>query len=408
MQKIWIVNQFANTPDLPGHTRQYDIAKFLVKNKWDVEIFASDFNLSKRTYTKLKNNHIIKSEFPEGIKWHWLWASPYKKNNWKRYINLISFCVHLFLRLSFLLINKNKKNPDIILASSPQLPAAYFCLLLAKLFQKPFVLEVRDLWPQVLIDQKDSGKYSFFIKILLFMERKVYEGSEIVIVLAKGSEKFVKKRGAKRTIWLPNGPDLTIFKKVPLIPEEEVFSNKRPFKLLYAGAHGEANNLFNILSAAKILQNYPIKFVFIGNGTEKKRLVAEAKYFKNVIFKDPIPKNQMPILISKFDAVIVSLKDTPLFRYGVSPNKLYDAYAVGRPVVTTINGDVNEEVKEYNLGVTAPPEDPQELAKSLKKLFSSTREERENMAKRSREIAEKIYSRQIINQKFNKIMLSII
>lgn len=407
MPKIWIINQFANTPDLPGHTRQYDIAKYLVKNNWNVEIFASDFNLSKRCYTKLKKFQIKQLELLDGINWHWIWASPYKKNNWKRYLNLLSFCIHLCIKLVFLL-SKKSKSPDIILASSPQLPAAFVCLLLAKIFQKRFVLEIRDLWPQVLLDQNDRNKYSLFIKILTFIERKVYEGAEVVIVLAKGTENYVKNRGAKKTIWLPNGPDLNIFKRKDLVDEGEGFSTERPFNLLYAGAHGEANNLSNVINAARILEEYPIRFVFVGNGTEKKMLIEESKYLNNVVFKDPVSKHEMPKLISKFDAVIVSLKDIPLFSYGVSPNKLYDAYAVGRPVVTTIRGEVNKEVETNKLGFTAPPNNHYALADSLKKLILSSRVEREGMGERAREIAERIYSRDKINKKFNKLISNIL
>ena len=79
MANIWIINQFANTPDLPGHTRQYDVAKYLVKKGWNVEVFSSDFNLSQRSYTKLKFFEFTKSQIIDGIKWHWLWVTSYKK-----------------------------------------------------------------------------------------------------------------------------------------------------------------------------------------------------------------------------------------------------------------------------------------------------------------------------------------
>ena len=206
MPKIWIINQFANSPDLPGHTRQYDIAKYLVKiiGMWKFSLIL----IYQRCYTKLKKFQIKKLELLDGINWHWIWAFSYKKNNWKRYLNLLSFCI--FYKIN--IFKQKIKNPDIILASSPQLPAAFVCLLLAKIFQKRFVLEIRDLWPQVLLDQNDRNKYSLFIKILTFIERKVYEGAEVVIVLAKGTENYVKQRGAKDNL-APNGPDLNILKE---------------------------------------------------------------------------------------------------------------------------------------------------------------------------------------------------
>ena len=106
-----------------------------------------------------------------------------------------------------------RKLPDIIFASSPQLPAAFVGLIISKLINKPFILEVRDLWPQVLIEQGGISPSSPLIKLLLFIEKILYKNASLyVIVLAKGVKNFVKSKGAKNIIWLPNGPDLNILK----------------------------------------------------------------------------------------------------------------------------------------------------------------------------------------------------
>lgn len=411
MANIWIINQFANTPDLPGHTRQYDVAKYLVKKGWNVEVFSSDFNLSQRSYTKLKFFEFTKSQIIDGIKWHWLWVTSYKKNDWKRYLNLLSFCIHLGIRFFNLkvflpyFISKFKK-PDIIIASSPQLPAAFICLLFSKIIKRPFILEVRDLWPQVLIDQFNSNKDSFLIKMLNKIERTLYKKSDHVVVLANGCIKYVSEKGAKNVTCLPNGPDLNIFKKIDIINKISKFDIQNPLKILYTGAHGESNNLSNVLKAAYILKNQPVVFTFIGNGPEKQKLINQAKFLKNVIFKDPIPKSDVPLMISKFDAVLVSLKDIPLFRYGVSPNKLYDAYAIGRPVITTISGEINNEIEKYNLGFTSPPNDPEALSKAVLKLLKTSIEDRIEMGHRARLLAEKKYSREVISKSFDNLLKS--
>jgi len=409
MPKVWLINQFANTPDLPGHTRQYEIAKYLVKKGWEIEVFASDFNLSERRYTKLNNFQLKKTQIFSGIIWHWLWAAPYKKNNWKRYINLFSFCIHLAFRFigknRFLLHHFNKyTNPDIILASSPQLPAAFICLIFSKIFKKTFILEVRDLWPQVLIDQSHTKKDSFLIKLLTRIEKKLYEEADHVIVLAYGCIDYVKERGAKNVTFLPNGPDLKVFKQAEIQDHIELFDTKNPLKILYSGAHGESNNLSNVLQAAKLLKNRPVVFTFIGNGPEKLNLMRQSKFLKNVIFKDPIPKSEMPHMISKFDAILVSLKDIPLFRYGVSPNKLYDAYAIGRPVITTVAGAINNEIEKYKLGFTAPPNNPEALANAIIKLLNTSIKDRKAMGNRARSLAENKYSRQIVNDAFDNLL----
>ena len=410
MPRLWLVNQYANTPEMPGHTRHYDIVNGLRKYNWEVDVFASDFNLSQRSFKKLKRFQLIYTESINGSKWHWLRVSPYKKNHLKRILNLISFCIAIFINIlfKFLVNSTNKKQPDVFLASSPQLPAAFTTFLLAKILSKPFILEVRDLWPQVLIDQGGKNPNSIEIKILALMEKILYKYSSALVVLSKGSENYLKVKGAGNIFWLPNGPDLKKFKFSEL-PEERFEKGKRRlFKILYAGAHGEANDLSNIVKTAKILIEFPIEFTFIGDGPLKFSLMKESKGFKNIIFKEPIPKKLIPNYMSKFDAILLSLNEVSVFKYGVSPNKLYDAYALGRPVISTALGDVNNEIEEYNLGVTAPPNNPNLLAESIKTLIKKSRKERESMAFNARKIAEEIYSREKIIRKYNDLLRSII
>ncbi len=405
MRSIWIINQYANSSDMPGHTRQYEISKYLVKNGWKVSLFSSDFNLSERKFYKLKKFNLYLKEKIDGINWNWIKVIPYKKNNWKRYFNMISFCVQLFFLLTSKCFSKiiKRELPDIILASSPQLPAAYVSLIIAKFFKIPFILEIRDLWPQVLIDQGGKSERNLIVIIFRFMERYLYKNSTSLIILAKGAKEYVHKRGGRDIHFLPNGPDIDLF-KYSLPAEKKSFSTKNPFRIIYAGAHGEANDLENVIKASKYLMPYPIEIILIGDGINKKKLINLAVNCPNVKFKDPLPKSSMPIFLSKGDSILVSLKDVPLFKYGVSPNKLYDAYAIGRPVIVTVSGHIKEEVEKYNLGVFASPGKPRELAQQIINLYSKSSSERKIMGRNGREIAEKIYSRKNINVNFKKII----
>ena len=100
-KRLWVINQFANTPEMPGHTRQFEISQYLVKKGWKVNLFASDFNLSERKFKKLKRFQFSLIENIDGINWHWIRVIPYFRNNLLRYINIISFCIHLFFKLIF-------------------------------------------------------------------------------------------------------------------------------------------------------------------------------------------------------------------------------------------------------------------------------------------------------------------
>ena len=410
MPSLWLINQFANTPDLPGHTRHYDIAVGLNKRSWEVDVFASDFNLSERRFKRLKGIQLYLIENIFEIRWFWIRVFPYSKNDWKRSMNMLSFCIHIFITLFFKLQIEKPHNQkiDCILASSPQLPAAFICLLIAKLFKIPFVFEVRDLWPQVLIDQGGKSPKSLLVRLLAFMEKELYTNSNYVVVLASGSEPYVRRKGAKKVKWLPNGPNLNDFKLFQLPRENDGFNPGRPFRILYAGAHSDSNGLDNVIKAGLLLSKLPIQFIFIGDGPQKTTLIKQAAGLKNFKFLDPIPKSLMPENLANSDAILLSLKDVPVYKYGVSPNKLYDAYAIARPVITTVLGAVNSEVEMNNLGVTAPPGDPQSLAKSIEKLFKTPFKEREMMAMRARNLAENVYSREKVINSYDELLKEVI
>ena len=130
---------------------------------------------------------------------------PYYSNNWKRYLNIISFSTHLLIKLIYksILDKLFDKLPDLIFASSPQLPSAFVGLIISKIINRPFILEIRDLWPQVLIEQGGMDQSSFIIKILSILEKLLYQNADHVIVLAKGSVDFVKKEAQNMLLGFP-------------------------------------------------------------------------------------------------------------------------------------------------------------------------------------------------------------
>ena len=409
-KRIWIINQFANTNEMPGHTRQFELSKFLSKKGFLVSVFSSDFNLSLRTYFKKGKFLFYKKEILNNVRWIWLSVIRYEKNNWKRYINIISFdinlSVHLFIKILLSLLFKRK--PSLILASSPQLPASFCALLISKIFRIPFIFEVRDLWPTVLVDLGNINKENLLIKFLFFIEKLLFLFSDAIVVLSKGSVDYVNSKGGRNIYYFPNGSNLDFFKFVSLPKENKNFSSERPFKIIYSGAHGIANGLDNVIKAAKYFSHLPIKIFFVGDGPEKEKLIFLAKNNKSIVFNKPIPKSKMPKYLSKADAILVSLADVELFKYGVSPNKLFDAYSIGRPVITTIPGLINFEVEKYNLGVTSIANDPKKLADAILALYKKPRDVREKMGKAARRHAEDFYSKDLIFKKYYELINKVI
>ena len=127
VKTVWIVNQFANTPDLPGHTRQFEVAAGLVDCRWSVDIFASDFNLAQRQYRRLRFPALWRTERPAGIRWTWLWPCL-QTQQLEAPAQHAELCLHLVIRLAPVAPGRLVgRSPDVILASS-QLPAAFTCL----------------------------------------------------------------------------------------------------------------------------------------------------------------------------------------------------------------------------------------------------------------------------------------
>ena len=121
---------------------------------------------------------------------------------------------------------------------------------------------------------------------------------------------------------------------------------------------------------------------------------------ENILFKDPISKELIPGVLAKSNSILISLGDVKLFQYGISPNKLYDAYALARPVVSTLKGAINDEIYKYQVGIGCEPGSPKLLANSIIKMYKKSFEEREIMGLNGRKLAETIYSRNIINNKY--------
>ena len=147
-------------------------------------------------------------------------------------------------------------------------------------------MEVRDLWPQVLIDQGGKSPDNLMVRLLSWMERKLYANAHTVVVLAKGAESYVRERGARRTVWLPNGLIWSYSRPSPYL----LISLYSPFYMPVLNKY--ANALQNVIKAARLLEsrNSSVRFQLIGDGPEKDDLIKLSQGLKTVSFYDPIPK----------------------------------------------------------------------------------------------------------------------
>ncbi len=270
-------------------------------------------------------------------------------------------------------------------------------------------MEVRDLWPQTLIDM-GVPKWNPFVIILGLLERFLYKRAKKIITLLPKAHEYIENLSipAEKIIWIPNGVDL---EKFPPLGKDSLNSGTElssdEFVITYTGAIGKANNLDVAIEAAKILRrDYPnIKFLFVGDGPEKVRLLEVVKEGKinNVEFRLPVAKNKIIEIILKSDALFFHLQDSPVFKYGISSNKLFDYLASGKPIIFSSNS-INNPVEEAGAGITVPPDDPQALAEAIIKLYKMPEEERVKMGMNGRKYVEKYHSIPVLVDKLEEVI----
>ena len=359
-----------------GGTRHVELGRELVARGWRVMVAASDFHIHERRYQRRSSaaDRAIHRETADGVEVAWLWAAPYVRNDLRRVWNWLSFA------RSLQQMDLKQFQPDVVIGSSPHLFAALSAFLVARRLGVPFVLEVRDLWPESLAvsgNRKGPGYLAFWL-----LARLLYRLATRIIVLAEGVGSYLVEHGvpAGKIVFVPNGVDAKAFSGAARAPRDTL-------RLVYAGAHGPANGLETVLHAAALLRDEPrVSFVLVGDGPAKKALVEEAARLRldNLVLQDSVSKAQMPAMLSSCDAGLMVLKDVPVFAFGVSPNKLFDYWGASLPVVCNVRGEVASLVARAAGGVQAEDASARALANAVRKMLTLSPAERAAMGERGR------------------------
>lgn len=335
---IWIFNHYAITPNFSGGTRHFDLAKQLVNKGHKVTIVASSFNHFARIETKSYNGKLkYQIEKIEGVNFLWIKTPPYK-NSLQRILNILFYSNRAY-KVGKKLLASDK--PDLIIGSTVHPLAALVATKLAKINNILFYFEERDLWPQTFVDFSILSPKNPIVKLLYRLEEKLYKDSSKIIVLFDKAVNYVQSRSIdfKKVLYIPNGINEESIKNLKRAEKVDSLLKglENKFKIIYAGSHGEANYLNPIIDLASHLQeqNDNIHIIMIGDGVKKQELIEKAKSnnLVNVSFFNPISKGEMPYLLSRMDLSFISLKKSPLYKWGFSMNKIYDYMLSGLPLI---------------------------------------------------------------------------
>ncbi|UVL85606.1 glycosyltransferase family 4 protein [Pseudomonas sp. B21-028] len=384
MKNVWIFNHYAQEPGGAGGTRHYQLAKNLPAYGWKASIIAASVE-HQSGRQRLDVSEAVRLDEYAGIPFLWLKTSEYKGNGTARMRNMLEYTWQVVKPGRLSALNK----PDVIIGSSVHPFAAAAGAILAWRHNVPFVFEVRDLWPETLIDMGRLGRNSMIARTLRVLEKWLYKRAKRIVVLLPKAHEYIVPMGidAKKIAWIPNGVDLQDFPR----PEDKVAGDG--FTLMYFGAHGPANGLDNVLRAQHIIEENPemshVQLRIIGNGPCKAELIALAGELglKRVSFEDPVPKREIPALAAQADAFVFNLINAPVFKYGISSNKLFDFMAGQRPVLFCCDAG-NNPIEDSGSGFTVEPGNPKALADAVTRLSSLTTAERMAMGNAGRHYVE--------------------
>ena len=273
---------------------------------------------------------------------------------------------------------KTKGKFDIILVTSPPLFVGFSAYIISKVKSLPFVFEIRDLWPESAID---TGvlKNKTVIKLAFWFERFLYKRAKLINVLTPAFKNKLIEKGirSEKIVFIPNAADFTLSEKLNDF-DSQSFKRKlnleSKFVITYVGAHGVANHLMQLIDAAEYLKDSPIIFQLIGSGMQKERLQEEAKkrgLEKQVVFRDPVPKQEVFKYIMASDMGASVLKKVDTFKT-IYSNKTFDYMSCKKPILLAIDGVSRQLVEDADCGIYVEPENPKAIAQGILKVYKQT------------------------------------
>ena len=293
---------------------------------------------------------------------------------------------------------------DLVFATSTPITAVIPGIAAKWLRGKPFVFEVRDLWPE--LPRALGLRNPFVLGGMSLLEFLGYRSADACVGLSPGIVDGIRSRSDARlpVAMIPNGCDLEVFHPAKRAKLALPGIGPDDFVAGFTGAHGVANGLDALLDVAQELKrrgDRRVKLVFIGDGKEKERLAAKAAALglTNCLFFPPVPKADLGAITASLDCGLMVLRDIPAFYRGTSPNKFFDYVAAGLPVINNYHGWLAGLIRDNECGIVVPPGDPSAFADALQRLAADPAGRRA-MGVAARELAEKEFARPLLTDRF--------
>lgn len=383
---IVLLNHYAGSPELGMEFRPYYLARAWAELGHSVTIVGANFSHVRHRQPGRPGRAVVETR--DGVRWVWLPTPQYSGNGAARFVNMLAYVAGVLARRNLV---TGGARPDVVIASSTYPLDIVAARALARRARAGLVFEVHDLWPLTPMELGGLSARHPFIRVMQWAEDTAYRDAHAVVSLLPNTLAHMQGRGmdARKFSHIPNGIDIAGWEgaatPLPEAHAAELARLRRQGKLVvgYAGSHGLANALDTLLEAADRLRDERVAFVLVGQGPEKDALLAQARArgLEDVVFLPSVPRAAVPALLACFDVGAICWRRSPLYRFGISPNKLMDYMMAGLPIVHAVDAP-NDLVAVTGCGLSVPAEDAAALAQAIRALAAMPPCERSAMGAR--------------------------
>tara|TARA_A100001011_G_scaffold344618_1_gene379735 strand:+ start:5696 stop:6910 length:1215 start_codon:yes stop_codon:yes gene_type:complete len=363
MKILLISENFYPESNAPGK-RLFEHAKEWIRLGNEVTVLTGVPNAPKGKVFEGYKNRIYQSEKIDGIKIVRIWTFIAKNERFLlRTLDFISFMITSFFFGLFI------KKHDKIIVSSPQFLPVISGFIIAKIKNIPFILEIRDLWPESIVALGAINKNNYIIKILYAIAKYIYRKSELIVVVTKTFKEYLVDMGIKedKIIVIENGfnfdSTLKPNKSIQAIKEKYNITNKN-FTVSYIGTIGMSHGIEIVLEAAQLIKD--VNFLIIGEGAQKKSLqkIVKVKKITNILFIDNIDWQEIVNINQIISVNLIHLRNLELFKT-VIPSKIFESMALRKPILAGLIGESLDIIIQSRSGLEVVPENPDSLVEKI-------------------------------------------
>jgi glycosyltransferase involved in cell wall biosynthesis len=409
--RVLIFNQYALPAGEAGITRHGEIGAELVKRGHDVAVIASDFDYLTRQPTR--RGAETQSTSHDGVTFVWARTGSYVANDRRRVASMIRYG----LSATWFGIRR-RPGPDVLVGSSPHPFAPLAASVVARIRNVPWVFEARDIWPSALVDMKAIAENGTTHRVLERLERFLYTSADAVIsVPPRGSLRLVELGiDPAKSVHIPNAAWVIGGDAAPLPDALDRLLQERDdrFVLVYTGAIGVMQDFDNVIAAVgQLKQAHPEHYrrlvvLIVGGGVaagSTSRTAADLG-LDCIHVHSAVPKAVARSILLRADACLITLAAADAFRYGLSPNKLFDYFAAGKPVL--ISSAYPTLVDEATAGIRFLPGDPEAFVQAIVQIMNTAETERRAMGERGRELVRNEYSVDAITDRYEVLLEEVV